>query len=137
MVIMLSIVLLLPKMLPLIFEQPQTVLPVYDLGDSRLVAELKNVPGISVQKLHSEQELQTALCSALYPEIGLLLLADFNQVIAAGEQVELQGYMCWGQRYQASELQPKLEEMLSKSLGQLVTIQIEGNLVYPPRDLSL
>ena len=44
MIIMLSIMLLVPKMLPLIFEQPQTVLPVYDLGDSRLVAELRKHP---------------------------------------------------------------------------------------------
>ena len=67
MIIMLSIMLLVPKMLPLIFEQPQTVLPVYDMGDSPLVAELKNNPDISVQKLRSEQELHTALCGAVYP----------------------------------------------------------------------
>ena len=79
MIIMLSIMLLVPKMLPLIFEQPQTVLPVYDLGDSQLVAELKNTPDISVQKLRSEQELRTALCSAVYPLIGLRIPADFDQ----------------------------------------------------------
>ncbi len=32
MIIMLSIILLMPKMLPFIFEQPQTVLPIYDTG---------------------------------------------------------------------------------------------------------
>jgi ABC-type Na+ efflux pump permease subunit len=62
MIIMLSIVLLVPKMLPLIFEQSQTVLPIYDPGDSSLVAELKKAPDISVQKLRSEQELRAALC---------------------------------------------------------------------------
>ena len=134
MIIMLSIMLLAPKMLPLIFEQPQTVLPVYDLGDSRWVAELKNVPDISLQKLRSEQEFRLALCSALYPEIGLLLPADFDQVGAAGEQVEFQGYVCWGKRYQVSELQPKLETMLSQSLNRPVTIHVEGNIVYPPTD---
>ena len=44
MIVMLSIVLLVPKMLPLIFEQPQTVLPVYDMGDSRLVARTEERP---------------------------------------------------------------------------------------------
>jgi len=134
MIIMLSIILLVPKMLPLIFEQPQTVLPVYDMGDSRLVAELKTTPDISVQKLRSEQELHTALCGAVYPLIGLRIPADFDQVISTGEKVEFQGTVCWSKRYQVSELQPKLEEKLSQSLGQPVTIHIEGNIVYPPSD---
>ena len=134
MIIMSSVFLLVPKMLPYIFEQPETVLPVYDMDDSRLVAELKTVPGISVQKLGSEQEFQTALCSAVYPLIGLRLPADFDQTIAAGGQVELQGYGCWNKRHQVPELRTKLEEMLSQSLGKPVTIQTEGNLVYPPSD---
>ena len=45
MIILLSIILLVPKMLPYIFEQPQTVLPIFDMGDSRLVADLKNTSG--------------------------------------------------------------------------------------------
>jgi ABC-2 type transport system permease protein len=96
------------------------------------VAELRNAPGISMQKLHSEQELHTALCGAVYPLIGLSIPADFDQLLAAGGQVEFQGYVCWSKRYQVSELQPKLEELLSQSLGFPVTIHIEGNIAYPP-----
>jgi ABC-2 type transport system permease protein len=118
----------------LIFEQSQTVLPIYDTGDSRLVAKLITATDISVQKLRSEQELSTALCSALYPLIGLRIPADFDQVIAAGGQVEIQGSVCWSKRHQVSGLQLKLEEMLSQSLSQPVTIYIEGNIVYPPSD---
>lgn len=134
MIIMLSIVLLMPKMLPLIFEQAQTVLPVYDLGDSRRVAEFENDPAIAVQKLHSEQEIRTALCSAVYPLIGLRIPADFDQSTAAGKPVEIQGYICWSKRHQVSEVQPELEAMLSQSLSQPVTIQLEGSIVYPPEE---
>jgi len=132
MIIMLSIILLVPKMLPLIFEQSQTVLPVYDMGNSSLVAELRNNPDISVQGLRSEQEFHTALCGAVYPLIGLRIPADFDQLLAAEKQVEFQGYVCWSKRYQVSDLQPILEEILSQSLGLPVTIHIEGNIVYPP-----
>jgi ABC-2 type transport system permease protein len=132
MIIMLSIMLLVPKMLPLIFEQPQTALPVYDMGNSSLVAELRKNPDISVQGLRSEQELRTALCGAIYPLIGLRLPADFDQRLAAGKQVEFQGVVCWSKRAQVSELQPKLEEILSRSLDIPVNIHIEGNIVYPP-----
>ncbi len=132
MIIMLSIMLLVPKMLPFIFEQSQTVLPISDMGNSSLVAELRNNPDISVQGLRSEQEFHTALCGAIYPLIGLRIPADFDQLLAAGGQVEFQGYVCWSKRYQVSELQPKLEGILSQSLGLPVTIHIEGNIVYPP-----
>jgi ABC-2 type transport system permease protein len=134
MVIMLSIILLMPKILPLIFEQPQTMVPVYDMNDSLLVAEMKTNPDISVQELHSEQELQAALCNALYPLIGLRIPADFDQTIIAGERVEFQGNVCWGKRFQVSELQSNLEEMLSQTLGRPVIIHILGNIVYPPSD---
>ena len=56
MIIMLSIFLLVPKMLPYIFEQPQMVLPVYVMGDMPLIADQKNAPNISVQVLRAEQE---------------------------------------------------------------------------------
>ncbi len=132
MIIILSIMLLVPKMLPLIFEQPQTVLPVYDMGNSSLVAELRNNPDILVQRLHSEQELHTALCDAVFPLIGLRIPAGFDQHLTAGKQVEFQGYVCWSKRTQVSELHPILEEILSESLDLPVTIHIEGNIVYPP-----
>lgn len=132
MIIMLSIMLLVPKMLPLIFEQSQTVLPIYDMGNSSLVGELKNSHDISLQRLHSEQELHTALCGAVYPLIGLLIPADFDQYLAAGKHVEFQGYVCWSRRYQVSELHLKLEEMLSQALALPVTIHTEGNIAYPP-----
>lgn len=134
MIVMLSVMLLLPKMLPYIFEQPQTVLPVYDLGNSRLLADLKNAPELTLQKLHSEQELRAALCSAIYPWIGLRIPADFDQEIAAGETLEIQGFVCWGKRYQVSELHPRLEAILSQALGKPVSLQIEGNIVYPPSE---
>jgi ABC-2 type transport system permease protein len=132
MIIMLSIMLLVPKMLPLIFEQSQTMLPIYDMGKSSLVAELRNNPDISVQGLRSEQEFHAALCGAVYPMIGLRIPAGFDQLLAVGKQVEFQGYVCWSKRYQVSELHPILEEILSQSLDFPATIHIEGNLVYPP-----
>jgi ABC-2 type transport system permease protein len=133
-VLLLSIMLLLPKMLPFIFEQPGIVLPIYDAGDSRLVAELQKDPALTVQEVGSEQEFALALCGALYPEIGLRIPPEFDQVIETAGQIELQGYVCWSKRYQASSLSPKLEAQLSQSLGRGVTIHAAGNMVYPGSD---
>ena len=132
MIIMVSIMLLMPYMLPIIFEQPQTVLPVYDMGSSHLVTELGKTPDITVQELESHQALAKVLCSTTYPQIGLLLPLEMDEMVDAGGQVKLQGYVCWGKRRQVRELNGKLEEMLSQSLKQVVTIQVDGNYVYPP-----
>lgn len=131
---MFSIVLLAPKMLPLILDQPLTVLPVYDMGDSRLVARLQTVPGLTIHKVHSDQEFGLALCSSLFPEMGLLIPAGFDQASAVGAPVALQGYVCWGHRFQAADLQPALQGQLSPVLGQSSYIQGEGNVIYPPSE---
>jgi ABC-2 type transport system permease protein len=134
MIFLLSIMLLVPKALPYIFEQTQTVLPIYSLTDGSMLTELISSPNLSVQELHSEQELNLALCGSIYPEIGLILPANFEQVNSESEQVEFQGYVCWSKRHQVSAVLPKLEGLLSQSLGRKVNIQVESNIVFPPTD---
>jgi ABC-2 type transport system permease protein len=130
--IMLSILLLVPKALAYIFEQSQPVLPIFDAGDSPLMATILRTSGLLVQELHSEQELKLTLCGAIYPEIGLILSVNSEQVISGDEQVKFQGYVCWSKRHQVSAVQPIVEGLLSQSLGQTVKIQVVGNIVYPP-----
>jgi len=127
MIIMLSIILLVPKALPYIFEQTQTVLPVYDMGDSPLMADLRKASNLSVQELHSQQELTLALCGAIYPEIGLILPANI-----ANDQAEFQGFVCWSKRHQVSAVHPKIEGMLSQALDRTVKIKLESNFIFPP-----
>jgi hypothetical protein len=84
MIIMLSIMLLLPKALPYIFEQSQTILPVYDMTDSSWSENLKKSPDLSVQSVHSLEELRLAVCNSIYPEIGLVIPTGFTQVMGEG-----------------------------------------------------
>jgi len=137
MMIMLSVILLVPKLLPFIFEQTQIALPIYDLGDSAWVTFIKGTPTLSVQELSSEQELRQALCGSIYPEIGLVLPPNFDQVMGEGNQVEFQGFACWSKRNQVPEVKAKLEGLLSQSLGKPVNINVEGNILYPPTDGGL
>jgi ABC-2 type transport system permease protein len=134
MIIMLSIMLLVPKLLPYIFEQTQTVVPVYNVADASLMADLKNSTDLSIQNVHSLQELKLALCNAIYPEIGLLIPAGVKPAIDAGAKVDLQGFVCWDKRHQVSDLQLKLEMLFSQLLGVPVNIDVEGNIIYPPTE---
>lgn len=134
MIIMLSIMLLLPKMLPYIFDQPLSALAIYDESDSQRLTESLRSADISVKKVRSVEELGPILCGAMFPEIGLQIPVDFDQHLIAGEPIEIRGYACWSRRHQVSEVKPKLEDMLSQSLGLPVAIHIDGNIVYPPSD---
>jgi ABC-2 type transport system permease protein len=136
-IIMGSIILLLPKLMPYIFEQPALVLPVYAAGESHIMAGLQDDPALSVVQVRSEEEFKLALCNSLFPEIGLRIRGDFDRIVANSEIVELQGYVCWNRRFQVSALQPKLEAQLSQALGRPATIQLNGNMVYPPSQGAL
>jgi len=137
MVIFLSIILLVPKLLPYVFNQTKAVIPIYGADGSQLAVKLKAAPGISLQFVSSEQELALALCGAVYPEIGLRLPADHDLGSSATSPVEFQGYACWSRRYQVTRLQPKIEAAFSQALGQPVSIHLKGNFLYPPSDGSL
>ncbi len=135
MIIMLTIILLVPKLLPLIFEQPQLMLPVYDRGDSRQIALLNTAPDLNVLTVRSEQEIKSILCSSLYPEIGLTIPDNFDQLIASGGQTEVEGYVCWSKRFQIDELVKKLENRLSQELNQ--QMKINENILFPSSERVL
>lgn len=131
MIIMLSVILLIPRMLPLMFEKTHTSLPIYDKGNSILLADLRNIPDLSVQRIVTEKDFESILCGSIDPQIGLQLPVDFDKAMTAGGKIEFQGYVCWGMRNQVSDLRTDLEEILTGALDQPVTIHVEGNIVYP------
>lgn len=131
MIIMVSVILLLPKGLPLIFDNTQTSLPIFDKGNSTLLDEIGNIPQLSVQRILTENDFESALCGSIDPRIGLQIPVDFNEGLEADGMIEFQGYVCWGKRNQVSDLRTELEEILTRTLEKNVTISIEGNIVYP------
>lgn len=132
----LSAMLLMPKIMPMIIDPPYTEVSVYDRGSSRLAAELEDSPRFRLRKASSLQELEGALTS-MNLELGLVVPADFDQVLRSGGQPELDGYVTWANRIRAPELKADFEQQITGLLGQQVRINIEGNIVYPPPDSGL
>lgn len=132
-IVLVSLMLLLPKMIPWVMEQPVIGLPIYDPGGSNWAAELDVIPDVALQKVSSEQEFQAALCNAIFPAIGLRLTPAQGDA----RPLELAGYVCWSKRFQVAETQVKLAERLSKALGQKVSIRVAGNVIYPPAEAGI
>lgn len=133
-IMMSSVLLLFPKLLPLIFESPDPVVPVYGEGAADLIAQIPEDGEITFLNVGSEEDFAQVLCQANNPQIGLFIAGDFVNEIDAAGALELQGEVCWNRRTQMDALQVEIEEDLSQSLGRLVSIQLEGNYVYPSGD---
>ena len=136
-ILALGLMLSLPKALSWVLESPHTSVPVYDLGDSRLAVALDDDSQFDLREASSIQELEKLLINTLEPELGLVVPADFDQVLESGGQPELDGYVAWANRGKASSLKSEFEREFGELLGQPVRINVAGNFVYPPPDSAI
>jgi len=132
--------LLMPKLMGLMLVPPETPVLVYDPGESRLTAELENSDQYQVQRVRSIAELKQVIGSTgfgLGVDFGLAMPDGLDQILEAGEQPELNGYVAWVNRMKASQLKTDFEEQFDEMVSQPVRINIEENIVYPPSDSGL
>ena len=132
--------LLMPKVMGLMLISPETAVLVYDPGESRLTTELEDSDQYQVQRARSLTEVKQIIGSTgfgLGVEFGLAVPDDFDQVLEAGGQPELDGFVAWANRMNASQLRTDLEKQTEELVGQPVSIEVEGNIVYPPSDSGL
>jgi len=132
--------LLMPKLLGLMLVPPETPVLVYDPGESQLTAELENSDQYQVQRVRSIAEMKQVIGSTgfgLGVQFGLAMPDDLDQILEAGGQPELDGYVAWANRMKASQMKTGFEEQLEEMVGQPVRINAGGNIVYPPSDAGL
>ena len=132
--------LLMPMLMGLMLVPPETPVLVHDPGDSRLTTELEDSDQYQVQRARSLTEVEQVIGSmgfGLGVEFGLSIPDDLDQVLEAGGQPELDGYVAWANRRKATQLKNDFEEGFEEMVGQPVRINIEGNIVYPPSDSGL
>ena len=107
-------------------------LRIYDAGNSALVAFLENSDQVEVSTYPSEEKMKESLANQDLPQLGLVIPADFDQVIQSGGEPQLQGYfMNWVNPQKAREIQGAMEGEIAGLVGRPVEIQIQGNLVFP------
>jgi len=105
---------------------------VYDQGASRLVAELENSDAFRTYVAESVAQVEDFVSDTYQPRLGLVLPADLDQALDAGQTPTLRGLVVhWAGRKQVAELQLFYEEQLSQLAGQPVRIDLEGEGVYP------
>jgi ABC-2 type transport system permease protein len=132
--------LLMPKVLGLMLVPPETPVLVYDPGESSLTTELENRAQYQVRRANSLVEVEQVIGSmgfGLGVEFGLAVPDDFDQVLEAGGQLKIDGYVAWANRRKADQFKTDFEALIEGLVGQPVNIDVEENIVYPPFDSGL
>lgn len=122
--------------LPLLMKLKDTPSAVvYDAGKSRLIVELGKGHDLRLRPVDSPQELEKVVAESSESVLGLVIPADLDARLEAGESVELDGYFVhWIDPVEVSETQAFFEERLSQLAGQPVRVNVEGHAVYPSPD---
>lgn len=116
-------------------EDDMPCILVYDAGDSRLATMLDNSDAIKLYTYSSEEKMRKYLTRGDVPELGLVIPADFDQAVANGDPLDLQGYVLyWVSESDAAELEQFAETHVAELLGVPVEIQTAGNTVYMQPD---
>ncbi len=101
-------------------------------GDSELLIKLREDGKYRLIEVDSAEDLEGALISADAEVLGLIVPAGVDPALAAGSELELDGYVAWSRRSAADELRSDLEANLRELLGQPVKVDVAGHIVYPP-----
>jgi ABC-type Na+ efflux pump permease subunit len=109
---------------------PPTLL-VYDAGNSSLVAALEGSSAVKLAEYPSQEELEQRIRSGDDADLGLVIPADFDQLLDSGEEPMLEGTMVhWVSEPAANELVSRVEQEITGLVGQPVQINLDGNRVY-------
>jgi len=116
---------------------PVPTAAVYDAGDARLVNLLRQNKDVRVYKVRSQTELESALTESANAVLGLVIPADFDARLAAGDAVTLEGYAAhWAKTKGVAELQAAFEKEIGDIANQEIAIDTTTPRLYPAPDAA-
>jgi ABC-type Na+ efflux pump permease subunit len=105
---------------------------VYDAGQSALTVYLENSPNLEARQVASQEDMARYVVMEGVPALGLVIPAGFDQALAGGGSLELDGTVqYWVSAQAAEELVLQVEQEIAALTGQAVRINLEGHRVYP------
>ena len=131
-----ALTMLSGRALPLLLQlKPVPTAAVYDAGDARLVKALRQRDGIRVYNARSQAEMESRLAEGTDKILGLVIPADFDARLAAGETITLDGYGAhWTDMEEIAALQAVFEAEINDITGETVYINTDTPRLYPTTD---
>jgi ABC-2 type transport system permease protein len=109
---------------------------VYDEGNSNLTIGAANLADGYTFRFYDASSLQEMERMMGYKQLGVVIPADFDQILASGGEPILSSYIMWAHRPRAAELETKYSAKFTELLGQPVRIEIGENFVIPAPDVE-
>jgi len=109
---------------------------VYDEGNSSLTTGTAELADGYTFRFYDASSLHEMERMMAYKQLGVVIPADFDQVLASGGELTLSGYILWVNRARAAELESKYSQKFSELLGQPVRVEIKENFVIPAPDVE-
>jgi ABC-type Na+ efflux pump permease subunit len=139
-IVAVTLILLSVKGLSWAIQPPYIPIMVFDPGNSSLTQALDDSPDFSVQRAVSLEELQSVIGNmgfGLGPELGIEVLSDGNQLQGSKNEVTVNGYISWANRTKAPRLKTEFESAFKELTGQVIIVNLEGNIISPPAEIGL
>ena len=131
-----ALTMLSGRALPLLMQmKPVPTAAVYDAGDTSLVKALRQHDDLRVYNARSQAEMEALLTERSDKILGIVIPADFDTRLAAGETITLEGYSAhWTTTEDIENLRTIFETEISDITDQIVHINIDTPRLYPAPD---
>ena len=109
---------------------------VYDKGHSSLASETAALADGYTFRFYEAASIQEMESIMGYKQLGVVVPADFDQILASGGEPTLSGYILWVHRTRVAKLEAKYSAKFTELLGQPVRVEIGNNFIIPAPDVE-
>jgi len=104
---------------------------VYDEGASSLTVRPTDLADGYTFRFYEATSIHEMEKMMGYKQLGVVIPADFDQILASGGEPTLSGTILWVHRARAAELEAKYSAKFTELLGQPVRVEIGENFLIP------
>jgi ABC-2 type transport system permease protein len=105
---------------------------VYDPGASQIVAQVEDGSAFLMLSFPNQESMKQRVAASETPYLGLDIPANFDELAAAGQAQELQGYVIyWASAQKVAQIRQAAEAELTRLAGAPVRIKPELTAIYP------
>lgn len=128
-----SILVLSSMALPLLTRLQKTpVAVIYNPGRSTLIRALTTRDEFRLRIVDSQEEMESTVGGAGELALGLIIPEGFKEAEAAGDSIEISGYIPhWAPPEEVTAQVTFFEEVLSKASWQTIHIDVTDHIAYP------
>jgi ABC-2 type transport system permease protein len=103
----------------------------YDEGNSSLTTRTGELADDYTFRFYGADSVHEMQRMMGFKQLGIVIPADFDQILASGGEPTLNGYILWVFRGDVVELEAKYSQKFSELIGQPVRVVIGENIVIP------